>query len=146
MSDKLILLVENNADDEILALRAFKKLGLPGHIMVARHGLEALDFLFGSGQYADRNITQTPDMVLLDLKLPKLSGIEVLRRIRGHEFTRLLPVIIFSSSVEPQDVSQSYQLGANSYIRKPADLEQLDEIINLLARYWLFHNEPPPQL
>jgi two-component system, response regulator len=144
LREKLILLVENNPDDELLALRAFKKYEMPSTVVVAHHGGEALDFLFGNGRYAERDLSQMPDVILLDLKMPKVSGLEVLRRIRNHERTRLLPVVIFSSSIEPLDVLRCYQYGANSYIRKPVDLDQMDEIMKVFLPYWLFVNQTTP--
>jgi CheY-like chemotaxis protein len=146
LKEKFILLVENNPDDELLALRAFRKYEMLSKVVVAHHGGEALDFLFGSGQYTDRDLSQMPEVILLDLRMPKVSGLEVLRRIRNHERTRLLPVVIFSSSIEPQDVSRCYQYGANSFIHKPVDLDQMDEVMRLFLPYWLFVNQTPPHL
>lgn len=143
LRENFVLLVENNPDDEELTLRAFKKHRLSKQVIVVHHGAEAIDFLFGLGQYANRDLELMPKVILLDLKLPKVSGIEVLRRIRNHEMTSLLPVVVFSSSIEPKDLFQCYQFGANSYIRKPVDLEQLDDLIGTFTRYWLLANESP---
>lgn len=144
MEDKLILLVEDNPDDEALTLRALKKNNIRNQVIVARDGVEALDFLFGTGTYADRDIDIVPQVILLDLKLPKVDGLEVLRRIRADERTKLLPVVILTSSNEEQDLITSYNLGANSYIRKPVDFNQFSEAILNLGLYWLVLNETPP--
>jgi len=142
--DKFILLVEDNPDDEALTLRALKKNNILNPVMVARDGVEALDFLFGAGAHAGRDVSQTPQIVLLDLKLPKIDGLEVLRRIRADERTRLQPVVILTTSNEEQDILSSYELGANSYIRKPVDFEQFMEAVRQLGLYWLVINVPPP--
>jgi len=142
--DKFILLVEDNPDDEALTLRALKKNNILNPVMVARDGVEALDFLFGAGAHAGRDVSQTPQIVLLDLKLPKIDGLEVLRRIRADERTRLQPVVILTTSNEEQDILSSYELGANSYIRKPVDFEQFMEAVRQLGLYWLGINVPPP--
>jgi CheY-like chemotaxis protein len=141
---KIILLVEDNPDDEMLALRALKKSNIANGIVVARDGVEALDYLFGTGSYKDRDTSVMPQIVLLDLKLPKIDGLEVLRRIRSDKRTKLLPVAILTSSKEEKDVVCSYDLGANSYIRKPVDFDQFAESIRQLGLYWLVLNEPPP--
>lgn len=138
-----ILMVEDNADDEALALRAFKKSNLKNEIVVARDGVEALDYLFGSGMYAGRDVTDVPHLILLDLKLPKVDGLEVLKRIRENEYTRLLPVVVLTSSKEQEDLVGSYSLGANSYIRKPVDFTQFIDAIQHLGLYWLVLNEFP---
>jgi two-component system response regulator len=143
MSKKTILLVEDNPDDEILTIRALKKNNILNEVVVARDGAEALDFLFGTGQYADRDIKETPQVVLLDLKLPKLDGLEVLRRLRKDERTKLLPIVVLTSSTEEQDMIESYSLGANSYILKPVDFNQFAEAIRQLGLYWLVLNETP---
>ena len=143
MSDKVILLVEDNPDDETLALRALKKNNIQNEVVVARDGAEALDFLFATGAYAGR-VRGNPQIILLDLKLPKIDGLEVLRRIRADDRTRLLPVAILTSSKEEQDVINGYKLGANSYIRKPVDFDQFSESVRQLGLYWLILNEPPP--
>lgn len=144
MEEKLILLIEDNPDDEALTLRALKKNNIRNEIVVARDGAEALDFLFGTGNYATRNIHIQPQLILLDLKLPKVDGLEVLRRIRADERTRLLPVVILTSSKEEMDLTNGYSLGANSYIRKPVDFTQFSEAIRQVGAYWLVINEPPP--
>lgn len=144
MVHKMILLVEDNPDDEALTVRALNKNKIANNLTVVRDGVEALDFLFCTGPYADRNSHETPEVILLDLKLPKVDGLEVLRRIRADERTRLLPVVILTSSKEEQDLIKSYSLGANSYIRKPVDFGQFVEAIHQLGMYWLVLNEPPP--
>lgn len=138
---KSILLVEDNPDDETLTLRALRKNNILNEVTVARDGQEALDYFFGAG--ATEN--HTPAVVLLDLKLPKVDGLEVLRRIRADERTRSQPVVILTSSDEEQDMLKSYQLGANSYIRKPVDFNQFMEAVRQLGLYWLVLNEPPPK-
>jgi two-component system response regulator len=144
MVDKVVLLVEDNPDDVDLTLRAFKKNNLMNEIVVARDGAEALDYLFGTGAYAGRSLSQMPQLVLLDLKLPRMDGLEVLRRIRAGEWTSLLPVVILTTSKEERDLIQSYSLGANSYIRKPVDFNQFGEAVRNLGLYWLVLNEAPP--
>jgi two-component system, response regulator len=144
MDNKIILLVEDNADDEVLTLRALKKNNISNEVVVARNGVEALDYLFGTGTYAGRNLNIVPQVVLLDLKLPKLDGLEVLRRLRADEHTKLLPVVVLTSSDEEQDRFNSYGLGANSYVRKPVDFNQFSEAVRQLGLYWLVVNQPPP--
>jgi CheY-like chemotaxis protein len=146
MNTKVILLVEDNADDEALTLRAFAKNNIANKLVVARDGVEALDYLFATGAYADRDVRNQPQIVLLDLKLPKLDGLEVLRRLRADERTQLLPVIILTSSKEEQDLIQGYRLGANSYIRKPVDFLQFSEAMRQLGLYWLVLNEAVPRI
>jgi two-component system response regulator len=141
----MILLIEDNSDDEVLALRALKKNNLCNKVVVARDGVEALDFLLGTGTYAGRDLTEMPRLILLDLKLPKVDGLEVLQRLRANERTRLLPVVILTTSNEEQDRFLSYGLGANSYIRKPVDFTQFIEAVRQLGLYWLVLNEPPPE-
>jgi two-component system response regulator len=141
----MILLIEDNADDEALTLRALKKNNVSNEVVVAHDGVEALDFLFGTGPYEGRDLTLTPEIILLDLKLPKVDGLEVLRRIRADESTRLLPVVILTSSNEEQDRITGYGLGANSYVRKPVDFNQFIEGVRQLGLYWLILNEPPPR-
>ena len=145
MAEKVVLLVEDNPDDALLARRAFKKNHLLNNeVVVVGDGLQALDYLFATGVYADRDPSRLPHLILLDLKLPKLGGLEVLQRIRADERTRLLPVVILTTSQEAQDLIQSYSLGANSYIRKPVDSDQFNEAVRQLGLYWLVLNEPPP--
>jgi two-component system response regulator len=141
---KIILLVEDNPDDEALTLRALVKNNVVNKIVVVRDGVEALEYLFGTGAYAGRDTSAMPQVILLDLKLPKLDGLEVLRRLRADPRTELLPVIILTSSREEQDLIKGYKLGANSYIRKPVDFPQFAEAIRQLKLYWLVINEPPP--
>ncbi|MCK6538940.1 MAG: response regulator [Anaerolineales bacterium] len=145
MDDRPILLVEDNPDDEALTLRALRKNNIANAMSVVRDGAEALDFLFCLGAYAGRNPREMPQVILLDLKLPKVDGLEVLRRIRADERTRLLPVVILTSSREEQDLLQSYSLGANSYVRKPVDFNQFVEAVRQLGLYWLVLNEAPPR-
>jgi CheY-like chemotaxis protein len=142
--NKVILLVEDNPDDEALAIRALKRHHIGNEIVIARDGVEALDYLFGTGIYADRDINIKPAVVLLDLKLPRIDGLEVLRRLRDNDLTKLLPVVILTTSNEEHDVIESYSLGCNSYIRKPVDFLQFSEAIRQLGMYWLLMNEPPP--
>jgi len=142
----VILLVEDNPDDVALTLRAFKKSNILNDVVVANDGVEALDYLFATGAHTGRDTSVMPQIVLLDLKLPKLDGMEVLRQIRSDDRTKLLPVIILTSSKEEQDVVNGYNLGANSYIRKPVDFSQFSESIRQLGLYWLVLNEPLPAL
>jgi len=142
---KMILLVEDNPDDEALTVRALKKNKIANNLAIVRDGAEALDFLFFTGAYAERDPQEIPEVILLDLKLPKVDGLEVLRRIRADERTRLLPVVVLTSSKEEQDLIKSYKLGANSYVRKPVDFSQFVEAIRQLGMYWLVLNEAPPQ-
>jgi CheY-like chemotaxis protein len=144
MTDKVILLVEDNPDDELLTLRALKKTGVQNEVVVAHDGVEALDYLFASGPHAGRDPTRMPQLILLDLKLPRVNGLEVLKRLRSDERTRLLPVVILSSSREQQDMLDSYGLGANSYVRKPVNFDQFVSAVELLRSYWLVLNEDPP--
>lgn len=144
MSKKIILLVEDNPDDELLAIRALKKNNISNEVVVARDGVEALDYLFGTGAHAGRDMSEMPQIILLDLKLPKIDGLEVLRRLRNDQRTKLLPVVVLTSSKEEQDLTESYSLGANSYIRKPVDFAQFTEAIRQLGLYWLVLNESPP--
>lgn len=137
MDDKVILLVEDNPDDEALTLRALKKNNIGNKVVIARDGAEALDYLFGTGVYAGRDMTVMPAVTLLDLKLPKIDGLEVLRRVRADGRTRVLPVVILSSSKEEQDLANGYMLGANSYMRKPVDFTQFTEAVRQLGLYWL---------
>jgi two-component system response regulator len=145
---KKILLVEDNRDDELLTRRAFQKHNLANDVVVVRNGAHALDYLFGTGEYAGRDsgdMRDQPAVILLDLKLPKIDGLEVLQRVRADSRTRHLPVVILTSSKEEQDVAKGYSLGANSYIRKPVDFTQFVEAAGQLGLYWLVLNEPPPR-
>ena len=144
MNNKIILLVEDNPSDIDLTKRAFEKEHITNTLVIAEDGQEALDYIFGTGTYAGRDISQVPMLILLDLKLPKISGLEVLKRIRSTEKIKRLPIVILTSSKEEQDVAASYDLGANSYIRKPIDFNQFMEAIKYLGLYWLVINEPPP--
>jgi two-component system, response regulator len=142
--DKVILLVEDNPDDEALTLRALRKNGIQNEVIVARDGAEALDYLFGTGAYEGRDVSVLPTVTLLDLKLPKVDGLEVLKRVRANERTQLLPMVILTSSKEEQDLINGYKLGANSYIRKPVDFAKFMEAVRQLGLYWLLLNEAPP--
>jgi two-component system response regulator len=144
MADKIILMVEDNPDDEKLTVRALKKNNIVNDVAVARDGVEALDYLFGTGAHAGRDTSLLPALILLDLKLPKMDGQEVLRRIRADERTKRLPVVILTSSKEEQDLMEGYNGGANSYIRKPVDFTQFTEVVRQLGLYWLVLNETPP--
>lgn len=143
MREKTLLLVEDNPDDEALTLRALHKHNLANKIVVARDGQEALDYLFGSGAYSDRNTSELPQVILLDLKLPKMDGLQVLERLRAEPLTRHIPVVMLTSSNEERDIIRSYELGVNSYVRKPVDSEQFLEAARQLGLYWLVLNEAP---
>lgn len=144
MANKTILLVEDNLDDVDLTLHALKKNNIRNEIIVAYDGAEALDYLFGTGKYSGRDLSSMPTIILLDLKLPKVDGLEVLRRLRANEHTKLLPVVILTSSKEEQDILKGYSLGVNSYVRKPVDFNQFAEAVSHLGLYWLLLNEVPP--
>jgi len=144
MRGKAILLVEDNPDDVLLTLRALRANQIANEVVVAEDGVEALDYLFGTGKYSGRDVREQPAVVLLDLKLPKVEGLEVLRRLRADERTRTVPVVILTSSKEEQDVVAGYSLGANSYVRKPVDFDQFVQAVRQLGLYWLVLNEPPP--
>jgi two-component system response regulator len=141
--EKIILLVEDNPDDAELTKRAFHKARVSNKLIIARDGVEALDYLFAKGQWEGRGTETDPTLILLDLKLPKIDGLEVLRQMRAHPRTKLFPVIVLTSSVEDRDVIRSYDLGANSYIHKPVDMQQFVEAIRELGLYWLVLNVPP---
>ena len=143
-NDKVILLVEDNRDDEALTLRALKKNKILNEVVVARDGVEALDYMFGTGPHAGRDVADLPQVVLLDLKLPNIGGLEVLRQIRADKRTSLQPVVILTTSDEDHDVVAGYKLGVNSYIRKPVDFEEFIEAVRQLGLYWLILNIPPP--
>jgi two-component system response regulator len=144
MPQRKILLVEDNPDDVALTLRAFKKNNIVNDVIVASDGQAALDWLFGEGEFAGRDATVQPAFVLLDLKLPKVDGLEVLRALRADPRTRLLRVVVLTTSREEQDVVESYSLGANSYIRKPVDFDEFLRVVGQLGLYWLILNEPLP--
>jgi two-component system, response regulator len=144
MSSKIILLVEDNPDDVALTLRALKKNNIVNDVVVARDGEEALEYLTATGRYAGHTAADLPQLVLLDLKLPKVGGLEVLRAMRANPQTRLLPVVVLTSSSEEPDILASYDLGANSYIRKPVDFDQFLQAIQQLGLYWLVLNQAPP--
>lgn len=146
MKDRVILMVEDTRDDADLALLALKKNNIPNDVVLAQDGAEALDYLFGRGAHAGRDSHDTPQVILLDLNLPKVSGLEVLRRIRADERTKFTPVVVLTSSKEEQDLVSSYAHGANSYIRKPVDFVQFSEVIRQLGLYWLLLNELPPRI
>jgi two-component system response regulator len=144
MSERYILLVEDNPDDEELTLLSLRKNALAHEIVVVRDGVEAIDFLFGNGQYASRDVAQVPTVILLDLKLPKLDGLGVLKRLRADPRTRTLPVVVLTSSSQDADVIASYNLGANSYVRKPVEFGAFVEAVSSLGLYWVLLNRPPP--
>jgi CheY-like chemotaxis protein len=144
MLNKIIMLVEDNPDDEALTLRALRKNNIQNEVVVARDGVEALDYLYGAGTHATRDTRIKPVVVLLDLKLPKIDGLEVLRRLRSDERTQFIPVVVLTSSKEEQDLLNSYSYGCNSYIRKPVDFVQFVEAVRQLGLYWLVLNEAPP--
>jgi len=143
MKSKVILLAEDNPDDVKLTMRALKKANVLNEVVVAQDGTEALDYLFGTGKYAGRDVNEKPQVVLLDLKMPKVDGLEVLQRVRADERTKLLPVVILTTSSEDKDRVSSYKLGANSYVRKPVDFNQFTEAVRQLGLYWLLLNEGP---
>lgn len=145
MNGKIILLVEDNPDDEELTLLALKESNILNEVVVARDGVEALDYLFATGQYAESAPSRTPQLILLDLKLPKLDGLDVLKRLRADPRTQLIPVVILTSSSEEEDMVASYRLGANSYVRKPVEFHHFANAIKQLGLYWLILNEIPQQ-
>ncbi|HWA37748.1 MAG TPA: response regulator [Burkholderiales bacterium] len=145
MTEKTILLVEDNEDDEELTTRALRQARVANDIVVARDGREALDYLFSEGQHAGRDPGRTPALILLDLKLPKLSGLEVLQRIRADERTRLIPTVVLTSSSEDEDMLRSYETGANSYVRKPVEFSAFASAVSQLGVYWMLLNQPVPR-
>ncbi len=144
MADKIILLVEDDPDDVLLMQRALNKNNIKNELIVTKDGAEALDYLFATGAWSGRDPSIIPAIILLDLHLPKIDGLEVLRRVRANERTRLYPIVILTSSKEEQDRLQGYVLGANSYVRKPVDFAQFTEAVRQLGLYWLLLNEAPP--
>jgi len=144
MAEGNLLLVEDNPDDVELTLRALKGQNVKNNVVVVRDGAEALEYLFATGSYADRDIGDLPVLMLLDLNMPRIGGLEVLRRVRADDRINMLPVVVLTTSKEEQDVVESYRLGANSYVRKPVDFGQFSEAIRQLGLYWLVLNEPPP--
>jgi two-component system response regulator len=145
MTDKIILLVEDNEDDEELTMRALRQARIANEIVVTRDGREALDYLFAEGRHAGRNAAQTPALILLDLKLPKLSGLEVLQRIRADARTRLVPTVVLTSSSEDEDMLRSYESGANSYVRKPVEFNAFAGAVSQLGVYWMLLNQAVPK-
>ena len=143
--ERIILLVEDNPDDEALTIRALRQHNIANEVVVARNGAEALDYLLGTGAHQERDLADTPAVVLLDLKLPKIDGLEVLKRVRADDRTKCLPVVVLTSSGEEEDKIRGYELGANSYIRKPVSFEEFSEAVRQLGLYWLVLNEPPPK-
>jgi two-component system, response regulator len=143
MARKVILLVEDNPDDEALTLRALRKHNVTNQVIVVRDGAEAIEWVFAEGQFADRDVDIVPQVILLDLKLPKVDGLEVLRRIRSDERTHLLPIVILTSSKEEEDILTGYRLGANSYVRKPVDFVEFTDAVRQLGLFWLLLNQPP---
>lgn len=145
MSEKMIMVVEDNPDDEELTLRALRQGKVANDIVVTRDGSEALEFLFGTGKYASRDTKKLPAVILLDLKLPKLSGLEVLERLRADPRTKLIPVVVLTSSSEDEDMLRSYRSGANSYVRKPVEFGAFASAVGQLGIYWMLLNQPPPR-
>ena len=143
---KNILLVEDNPNDEMLTIRALKKNNILNEVIVVRDGVQALDYLFAEGEYQGRDLNNRPEVILLDLKLPKINGLEVLQQLKSNEQTKLIPVVVLTTSNEDQDLISSYQYGANSYIRKPVDFDQFIKAVGQLGLYWLVLNESPPAI
>jgi two-component system, response regulator len=145
MADKMILLVEDNPDDEELTTRALRKANIANEIVVARDGRQALDFVFAEGEHAGRDLSRMPAVILLDLKLPKLNGLDVLQRLRADERTKLIPTVVLTSSSEDEDMVKSYKFGANSYVRKPVEFGAFANAVSQLGVYWVLLNELPPR-
>jgi CheY-like chemotaxis protein len=145
MSDKIILLVEDNPDDEELTMRALKQAKIANEIVITRDGQEALDFVFGEGAYQGRDVARMPTVILLDLKLPKIGGLKVLERLRADPRSRLIPIVVLTSSSEDEDMLRSYKLGANSYVRKPVEFGPFAQAVAQLGMYWVLLNQPPPE-
>jgi two-component system response regulator len=145
MSDQFILLVEDNKDDEVLTLRAFKKNNILNAVVVARDGVEALEHLFGTGEHATEKPAALPQIILLDLNLPRVGGLDVLRRIRESPRTQLIPVVVLTSSREEEDIVRSYSLGANAFVRKPVEFDEFIQAVRALGLFWLLLNVPPPE-
>jgi two-component system response regulator len=143
MDERIILLVEDNPDDEELTIRTLRKNHIKNDIVVVQDGVEALEYLFGMGKYSNRDITKMPVLIMLDIKLPKLNGLEVLKKIKNDNRTRLIPVVILTSSDEERDLIESYKFGANSYVRKPVDFVEFQKSVQQLALYWVLLNEAP---
>ena len=146
MSEKIILVVEDNPDDEILMLRTIRKNNIANEVVIAHDGVEALDYLFGTGKFTERDLGIMPQLIILDLKLPKISGLEVLEKLRANETTKLIPVVILTTSTEQQDIVKSYNLGANSYVQKPVDFNEFIEATRQLGLFWLLMNKTPSAL
>jgi two-component system response regulator len=146
MREKIILLVDDNPDDEELTIMALNDSNILNEVIVAHDGVEALDYLFGGGKFADRDLSFQPQIVLLDLKLPKLGGLEVLKRMRSDPRTQFIPVVVLTSSSEEEDIVSSYRLGANSYVRKPIEFHRFADAVRQLGLFWLLINEVPPQI
>ncbi len=145
MDKKIILLVEDNPDDEVLMLRALKKNNIANEIVVAHDGVEAFEYLFAEGKFSERDVQELPQIILLDLKLPKLDGLEVLKRIRADERTKHIPVVVLTTSTEQRDIVESYQFGANSFVQKPVDFNDFMEATRQLGTYWLLLNQTAPK-
>jgi two-component system, response regulator len=145
MAEKMILLVEDNPDDEELTTRALRKANIANEIVVARDGREALDFVFGEGAHTGRDLSRMPAVILLDLKLPKLNGLDVLQRLRADDRTKFIPTVVLTSSSEDEDMVRSYRFGANSYVRKPVEFGSFANAVSQLGVYWMLLNEPPPR-
>lgn len=146
MNDKSILLIEDNPDDELLTIRAFEKAGYADQLAIVRDGADALDYLFNQGEFIDQDEYPSPELILLDLKLPKIDGREVLKHIRNNKYTRFIPVVVLTSSIEESDINSCYELCGNSYIRKPIDFDHFRTVIKRVCEYWLVFNHPASQM